>query len=101
MTGFPLQQENRVLFSHLKRPGTLISYNQKRCLTGKLGGDERPHGTDPFLIDSTDEQAMNDLVISLMRSESTDYTVLNEHREDITHEIKKLVSIKSRMISDQ
>jgi hypothetical protein len=29
---------------------------------------------------------------------STEYVVLNEHQEDITHEIKKLVSFKTRML---
>ena len=53
---------------------------------------------EPILLDSTDEQAVSDLVISLMRSESKEYTVLNEYQEDITHEIKKLVSLKARML---
>lgn len=53
---------------------------------------------EPILLDSTDENAVEDLVMSLIRNESTDYTVLNEHQEDITHEIKKLVSLKTRMI---
>ena len=53
---------------------------------------------EPILLDSTDENAVEDLVMSLMQTESTDYTVLNEHGEDITHEIRKLVSLKTRMI---
>ena len=53
---------------------------------------------EPILLNSTDEQAVEDLVTSLMRTESTEYTVLNEHQEDITHEIKKLVSLKTRML---
>lgn len=53
---------------------------------------------EPIMIDSTDQQAVQDLVMSLMEAESTEYTVLNEHREDITEEIKKLVSLKSRRI---
>lgn len=53
---------------------------------------------EPILLDSTDEQAVSDLVMSLMRSESKEYTVLNEYQEDITHEIKKLVSLKARML---
>ena len=56
---------------------------------------------EPILIDSTDEQAVKDLVMSLIRTESTEYTVLNERREDINHEIKKLVSLKTRMIEGQ
>jgi len=56
---------------------------------------------EPILIDSTDEQAVKDLVMSLIQTESTEYTVLNERREDITHEIKKLVSLKTRMIEGQ
>ena len=53
---------------------------------------------EPILLDSTDENAVEDLVMSLMRTESTEYTVLNEHQEDITHEIRKLVSLKTRML---
>ena len=53
---------------------------------------------EPILLDSTDENAVEDLVMSLMQTESTNYTVLNEHGEDITHEIRKLVSLKTRMI---
>ncbi len=53
---------------------------------------------EPILLDSTDEKAVGDLVMSLLRTESTEYTVLNEHQEDITHEIRKLVSLKARML---
>lgn len=53
---------------------------------------------EPILLDSTNEQAVSDLVMSLIQSESTEYTVLNEHQEDITHEIKKLVSFQTRML---
>lgn len=53
---------------------------------------------EPILLDSTNEQAVSDLVMSLIQSESTEYTVLNEHQEDITHEIKKLVSLQTRML---
>ncbi|ESA35539.1 hypothetical protein N836_11110 [Leptolyngbya sp. Heron Island J] len=53
---------------------------------------------EPILLDSTDQHAVEDLVMSLIRTESTEYTILNEHREDITHEIKKLVSLKTRML---
>jgi hypothetical protein len=56
---------------------------------------------EPILLDSKDEQAVNDLVMYLIRNESTEYTVLNENREDITHEIKKLVSLKTRMSERQ
>ena len=53
---------------------------------------------EPILLNSTDEQAVEELVMSLMQTQSTEYTVVNEHQEDITHEIKKLVSLKTRMI---
>ena len=53
---------------------------------------------EPILLDSTDEQAVSDLVTSLMQSESPEYTVLNEYQEDITHEIRKLVSLRTRML---
>ncbi|MGK7888769.1 MAG: hypothetical protein AB4042_05500 [Leptolyngbyaceae cyanobacterium] len=52
---------------------------------------------EPILLNSTDESAVNDLVMSLMQNGATDYTVINEHQEDITHEIKKLVSFQTRM----
>lgn len=53
---------------------------------------------EPILLNSTDEHAVEDLVMALIRTESTEYTILNEHQEDITHEIRKLVSIMTRMI---
>ena len=53
---------------------------------------------DPIRLNSTDEKAVNDLVMSLIQTEATAYTVLNEHQEDITHEIRKLVSLKTRML---
>lgn len=53
---------------------------------------------EPILLDSTDEQAVNDLVMSLIQNKSEDYTVLNEYQEDITHEIRKLVSLTARML---
>lgn len=56
---------------------------------------------EPIFLDSRDQQAVQELVMSLTRSKSTEYTVLNEHGEDITHEIKKLVSLNARMIGDQ
>ena len=56
---------------------------------------------EPILLNSTDEQAVEDLVTTLIQSESTEYTVLNEHKEDITHEIKKLVSLKIRLMKRQ
>jgi len=52
----------------------------------------------PILLDSTDPGAVNNLVMSLIENKSTEYIILNERQEDITHEIKKLVSIKSRML---
>jgi len=54
--------------------------------------------TKPIHLDSTDEKAVSDLVMSLIRSEITEFTVLNEHQEDISHEIKKLVSLQTRML---
>ena len=56
---------------------------------------------EPIILDSTDERAVEELIASLIRAESTEYTILNEHREDITHEIKKLVSFKTRIIKGQ
>ena len=53
---------------------------------------------EPILLNSTDEQAVEELVASLMQNQPNEYTVLNEHQEDITHEIKKLVSLKTRMM---
>lgn len=53
---------------------------------------------EPIQLDSTDPQAVGDLVRSLMQSEAQEYTVLNEDQEDITHEIRKLVSLQSRML---
>ncbi|MEM1292403.1 MAG: hypothetical protein AAGH67_13100 [Cyanobacteria bacterium P01_H01_bin.162] len=53
---------------------------------------------EPILLNSTDEQAVEELVMSLMQTQSTEYTVVNEHQEDITDEIKKLVSLKTRMM---
>ncbi|RZM78010.1 hypothetical protein [Leptolyngbya iicbica] len=51
----------------------------------------------PIQLDSTDPQAVTDLVMSLMQSDAQAYTVLNEDQEDITHEIRKLVSFQARM----
>ena len=53
---------------------------------------------EPILHNSTDEQAVEELVMSLMQTQATEYSVVNEHQEDITHEIKKLVSFKTRMM---
>ncbi|MGD1929005.1 MAG: hypothetical protein ACFB12_08845 [Leptolyngbyaceae cyanobacterium] len=53
---------------------------------------------EPILLNSTDEQAVEELVMSLMQTQPTEYIILNEHQEDITHEIKKLVSLKTRMM---
>ena len=53
---------------------------------------------EPILLNSTDEQAVEELVMSPMQTKSTEYSVVNEHQEDITHEIKKLVSFKTRMM---
>lgn len=56
---------------------------------------------EPIFLDSTDEHAVNDLVMYLLQTESKDYTVLNEQEEDITDEIKKLVSLKARMLKNR
>ena len=53
---------------------------------------------EPIQLDSTDQQAVEELVMSLIQTKSTEYVVLNEHQEDITHEIKKLVSFQTRMM---
>ena len=53
--------------------------------------------TAPIRLDSTDPQAVSDLVMALIQSESQAYTILNEDEEDITHEIRKLVSLQARM----
>ncbi len=55
------------------------------------------NNAEPILLDSTNEHSVRDLVMSLMQTKVTEYTVLNEHQEDITHEIKKLVSLHTRM----
>ncbi|MEM1256381.1 MAG: hypothetical protein AAGI69_28425 [Cyanobacteria bacterium P01_H01_bin.21] len=56
------------------------------------------NNVDPILLNSTDQDAVENLVMSLIQTEPTEYTVLNEHQEDITYEIKKLVSLKTRML---
>ena len=53
---------------------------------------------EPIRLDSTDDKAVSDLVMSLIETQPTEYTVINEHQEDITHEIRKLVSFKLRML---
>lgn len=63
-----------------------------------MNSDMMDNNIEPILIDSTDEQAVNDLVMSLIQNESKEYSVLNEHQEDITYEIRKLVSLKTRML---
>ena len=60
--------------------------------------DVTTNPTEPIRLDSTDEKAVSNLVMSLIRSEATEYTVLNEHQEDISHEIRKLVSLQTRML---
>ncbi len=62
-----------------------------------MNEDMMTHDQEPIRLDSTDPQAVSDLVMSLMQREAQDYTVLNEDQEDITHEIKKLVSLQTRM----
>jgi len=51
-----------------------------------------------YTIDSTDAEAVNDLIMTLIRSEEMEFTVYNEYEEDITDEIKKLKSLKIRSI---
>jgi len=63
-----------------------------------MNEDVMNHDREPIRLDSTDAQAVGDLVMSLMRSESQAYTDLNEDQEDITHEIRKLVSLQARML---
>lgn len=53
---------------------------------------------EPILLDSTDEQAVEALVMSLIQAQSIEYVILNEHKEDITDEIRKLVSLKTRIL---
>lgn len=57
-----------------------------------------PHDREPIQLNSTDAQAVGDLVRSLIQSEAQAYTVLNEDQEDITHEIRKLVSLQTRIL---
>lgn len=68
------------------------NYNSSSSANRRNGND-----MEPIQLDSTDHQAVAALVTSLMQTQSTEYLVLNEHQEDITHEIKKLVSFKARM----
>ena len=51
-----------------------------------------------YTIDSTDAEAVNDLVMDLIRNEEMEFTVYNEFEEDITDEIIKLKSLKIRSI---
>lgn len=62
-----------------------------------MNEDAMTHDHGPIRLDSTDPQAVGDLVRTLMQSEAQTYTVLNEDQEDITHEIRKLVSLQARM----
>jgi len=62
-----------------------------------MNEDVMTHDREPIRLDSTDPQAVGDLVMSLMQSEAQADTVLNEDQEDITHEIRKLVSLQARM----
>jgi hypothetical protein len=59
------------------------------------------HDLEPIRLDSTDPQAIGDLVMSLIQNDSHEYTVLNADQEDITHEIRKLVSLQTRMMRSQ
>lgn len=51
-----------------------------------------------YTIDSTDSEAVNELVMTLIRSEEIEFIVYNEYEEDITDEIKMLKSLKIRSI---
>lgn len=62
-----------------------------------MNEDVMNYNRAPIQLDSTDPQAVTDLVMSLMQSDAQAYTVLNEDQEDITHEIRKLVSFQARM----
>ena len=53
---------------------------------------------EPIVLNSTDEHAVNELVMSLIQTNSKDYTILNQEMEDITKDIRKLVSFKMRML---
>ena len=64
----------------------------------KAHQDMTNNNVEPIFLNSTDQDAVENLVMSLMQTKPTEYTVLNEHQEDITHEIKKLVSLKTRML---
>ena len=48
-----------------------------------MNEDVLTHDHDPIQLDSTDAQA---------------YTVLHEDQKDITHEIRKLVSLQTRVL---
>jgi hypothetical protein len=62
-----------------------------------MSEDAMTYDREPIQLDSTDAQAVGDLVRSLIQSEAQAYTVLNADQEDITHEIRKLVSLQIRM----
>jgi len=54
-----------------------------------------PHDKAPIQLDSTGPQAVSDVVMPLMQREAQAYTGLHEDQKDITHEIRKLVSLQT------
>jgi len=51
---------------------------------------------DVYTINSTNVEEVNDLVMTLIRTEAVDITVYNEFEENITDEIVKLRELKVR-----
>ena len=51
-----------------------------------------------FTINATDAEEVSDLVMKLIRTELVDIKVYNEFEEDITDEIQKLKSLKTRSL---
>jgi len=73
----------------------ILASVEQHCIPDERGLMNNP--MEAIRLDSTDPQAVGDLVMSLMQSEAQAYTVLNEDQEDITHEVRKLVSLQARM----
>ena len=59
--------------------------------------DMTNHFNEPIQLNASDENAVRELVTVLLESGSTQYTVINEYQEDITSDIRKLVSLQRRM----
>ena len=51
-----------------------------------------------YRLDSTDAEAVNELIMKLIQSEEIYFSVFNEYNEDITEEIVKLKSMKLKSI---